>query len=80
IADGLRDACAAHAPGTGVVGGDLSVSNTLTLAVTAFGSLEGRKPVVRSGAAVGDTVAVAGELGRAGAGIWLLFAEGTSVL
>ncbi|UFS61141.1 thiamine-phosphate kinase [Subtercola endophyticus] len=73
IADGLRDACAALAPGAGVVGGDLSVSRTLTLAVTAFGDLDGRAPVVRSGARPGDVVAVAGDLGRAGAGIWLLF-------
>ncbi|MCU1481655.1 MAG: thiamine-phosphate kinase [Subtercola sp.] len=73
IADGLRDACAALAPTAGVVGGDLSVSKTLTLAVTAFGDLDGRAPVVRSGARPGDVVAVAGDLGRAGAGIWLLF-------
>ncbi|MCU1478391.1 MAG: thiamine-phosphate kinase [Subtercola sp.] len=78
IADGLRDACAALAPGTGVVGGDLSVSNTLTIAVTAFGDLDGRQPVVRSGARPGDVVAVAGDLGRAGAGIWLLFDQATS--
>lgn len=76
IADGLRDACSALAPGCGVVGGDLSVSGVLTLAVTAFGDLEGREPVLRSGARIGDTVAVAGELGLAGAGLKLLFAEG----
>jgi thiamine-monophosphate kinase len=76
IADGLRDACAAAAPGCGVVGGDLSVSGTLTLAVTAFGDLEGRPPVTRAGARPGDTLAVAGTLGRAGAGIWLLFRDG----
>ncbi|GAA0992818.1 thiamine-phosphate kinase [Subtercola frigoramans] len=76
ISDGLRDACAALSPGTGVVGGDLSVSNTLTLAVTAFGDLDGRPPVTRAGARPGDVVAVAGDLGRAGAGIWLLFDQG----
>src|SRR3954463_16477669 len=59
IADGLRDGCQALAPGCGVVGGDLSVSATLTIAVTAFGDLEGRDPVLRSGAQVGDVVAVA---------------------
>ncbi len=74
IADGLREACAKMAPGCGVVGGDLSVSQTLTIAVTAFGDLEGRAPVTRSGARVGDVVAIAGELGRAGAGLALLFA------
>ena len=75
IADGLRDACGSAAPGCGVVGGDLSVSDTLTLAVTAFGDLEGRPPVLRSGARPGDVLAVAGELGRAGAGLWLLFRD-----
>ncbi|WP_167041515.1 thiamine-phosphate kinase [Salinibacterium sp. ZJ454] len=75
ISDGLRDGCAALAPGCGVLGGDLSVSSTLTLAVTAFGDLEGRTPVLRSGAAVGDTVAVSGALGLAGRGLALLFAE-----
>lgn len=73
IADGFRDACDALAPGCGVVGGDLSVSNTLTMAVTAFGDLEGRAPVLRSGAGVGDIVAVAGALGAAASGLELLF-------
>lgn len=75
FADGLREACAAFAPGCGVVGGDLSVSDTLTIAVTAFGDLEGRAPVLRSGARPGDVVAVSGELGLAGEGIALLFAR-----
>ncbi|MCU1583779.1 MAG: thiL [Microbacteriaceae bacterium] len=76
IADGLRDACDALAPGCGVVGGDLSVSATLTIAVTAFGDLEGRSPVLRSGASIGDVVAVAGVLGEAAASLLLLFTEG----
>jgi thiamine-monophosphate kinase len=59
IADGLRDACHALAPGCGVV--------------TAFGDLGGRAPVLRSGAAVGDVVAVSGVLGQAAAGLRLLF-------
>lgn len=73
IADGFRQACAALAPGCGVVGGDLSASDTFTIAVSAFGDLEGRQPVLRSGARVGDTVAVAGELGAAAAGLAALF-------
>jgi thiamine-monophosphate kinase len=75
FADGLRDGCAAMAPGCGVVGGDLSVSSTLTIAVTAFGDLEGRAPVLRSGARIGDVVAVSGVLGAAAAGIRLLFSD-----
>ena len=78
IADGLRDACEALSPGCGVVGGDLSVSSTLTIAVTAFGDLEGRAPVLRSGAQVGDVVTVAGVLGEAAAGLRLLFERATT--
>lgn len=77
IADGLRDACEQLAPGCGVVGGDLSVSDTLTMAVTAFGDLAGRAPVTRSGARPGDVVAISGALGDAAAGLALLFLHGT---
>jgi thiamine-monophosphate kinase len=75
FADGLRDGCAAMAPGCGVVGGDLSVSDTLTIAVTAFGDLRVRPPVLRSGARVGDVVAVSGALGAASRGLRKLFDE-----
>jgi thiamine-monophosphate kinase len=73
IADGLRAACRDLAPGCRVEGGDLTVSDTLTIAVTALGALAGRAPVLRSGARVGDVVAVAGELGRAARGLRILF-------
>jgi thiamine-monophosphate kinase len=76
FADGLRDACAAMAPGCGVVGGDLSASPVFTISVTAFGDLEGRSPVLRSGARVGDTVAVAGAVGEAHTALRLLFRAG----
>ena len=76
LADGLRDACAVMAPGCGVVGGDLSVSATFTIAVTAFGDLEGRPPVRRDRARPGDVVAVSGALGRAARGLELLFRLG----
>lgn len=73
LADGFREACAALAPGCAVVGGDLTVSEVLTVAVTALGDLENRAPVTRSGAVVDDVVAVAGELGSAARGLSILF-------
>lgn len=76
IADGFRLAVDALAPGCGVVGGDLSTSSAFTLAVTAFGDLQGRAPVLRSGARVGDVLAVAGELGEAARGLGRLFRSG----
>lgn len=78
FADGLREACESLAPGCGVVGGDLSVSAVFTIAVTALGDLEGREPVLRSGARVGDVVAVSGPLGAAAEGLRLLFELGTA--
>ena len=76
FADGLREGCQAMAPGCGVVGGDLSVSSVFTIAVTAFGDLQDRAPVLRSGARVGDVVAVSGPLGLAAQGLRLLFEHG----
>ena len=74
FARGLREACDELAPGCGVVGGDLSTSSVLTIAVTALGDLEGREPILRSGAQVGDQIAVAGVLGYAAVGLAELFA------
>lgn len=73
FADGLAAACAELAPGCAVEGGDLTVSDTLTIAVTALGSLDGRAPVRRSGARVGDGMYVIGELGEAARGLDVLF-------
>ncbi|MFM6966921.1 MAG: thiamine-phosphate kinase, partial [Rhodoluna sp.] len=72
FADGLKAACVALSPGCGVVGGDLAASDQVMISVAAHGSLEGREPVLRSGAQIGDIVAVAGTLGRAAAGLALL--------
>jgi thiamine-monophosphate kinase len=58
--------------GAGVVGGDMSASPTLTVAVTALGDLRGVPPVVRSGAQPGDVVALAGRTGFAAAGYSIL--------
>ncbi|MGR2751459.1 thiamine-phosphate kinase [Agromyces arachidis] len=76
IADGLREGLAALAPGAGVVGGDLSAGPVLMISVTAFGDLEGRAPVLRSGARPGDVIAHAGTRGDAARGLALLFARG----
>ncbi|MGD9607225.1 MAG: thiamine-phosphate kinase [Leucobacter sp.] len=75
IARGLDEACRELAPGCGVVGGDLGRAPALIAAVTAMGDLEGRRPVQRSGAGIGDSVAYAGDLGLAGLGLSLLFGE-----
>ncbi|MYS82233.1 thiamine-phosphate kinase [Embleya scabrispora] len=68
--DGLRDECAVV--GAGVAGGDVVGSDTVTVAVTALGDLQGRPPVVRSGARPGDVLAVAGWLGWSAAGLAIL--------
>ncbi|BBY61717.1 thiamine-phosphate kinase [Mycolicibacterium sarraceniae] len=61
--------------GAGIVGGDLVASPQWVVSVTALGDLGGRAPVLRSGARAGSVVAVAGELGRSGAG-YLLWNKG----
>lgn len=73
LADGLRAACEALAPGCTVEGGDLTVSDTLTIAVTALGTLERRAPVLRGGARPGDVVAVTAGLGASSRGLSILF-------
>ncbi|KAB1912559.1 thiamine-phosphate kinase [Micromonospora sp. AMSO31t] len=70
LADGLG--AEAALVGASVVGGDMSASPTLTVAVTALGDLGGRPPVVRSGARPGDVVALAGRTGWAAAGYTVL--------
>jgi thiamine-monophosphate kinase len=72
LADGLRDECALV--GAVVAGGDIVRSDTLTIAVTALGDLEGRAPLTRSGARPGDQVVLIGWPGRAAAGLALLHA------
>jgi thiamine-monophosphate kinase len=66
FADGLREAC--EPLGVGVIGGDISGSREICVSVTALGETRGRTPVLRSGARVGDVVAVSGPLGAAMAG------------
>lgn len=70
----LTDGLAAEAAkvGAGVVGGDTTASPLITVAVTALGDLDGRAPVLRSGARPGDTVAIAGRIGYAAGGYAVL--------
>jgi thiamine-monophosphate kinase len=68
--DGLREECSLV--GASVVGGDLSRSDTIMVAVTALGDLAGRSPVTRAGAKPGDIVAVAGRLGWSAGGYAVL--------
>jgi thiamine-monophosphate kinase len=70
LADGLG--AEAAIVGASVVGGDMSGSPTLIIAVTALGDLAGRAPVLRSGARPGDVVALAGRIGYAAAGYTVL--------
>nr|WP_274376848.1 thiamine-phosphate kinase [Acidothermus cellulolyticus] len=67
LADGLREEAART--GAAVVGGDVVRSDTVVVAVTALGDLQGRTPVTRGGARPGDVVAVIGRLGWAEAGL-----------
>lgn len=73
MARGLAEACAPV--GAGVVGGDLSGGEALVLAVTVHGDLEGRDPVLRSGARPGDLLVHVGAPGRSLAGYELLAAD-----
>ena len=70
LADGLAQEAAKVI--VQVVGGDLVRSETITISVTALGELNNAKPILRSGARPGDTIAVAGKLGFAQAGLLML--------
>jgi thiamine-monophosphate kinase len=72
LAAGLAAEC--ERAGASVIGGDTAQAPDVRLAVTGLGDLAGRPPVLRSGAAPGDVVAVAGPLGHAAAGLALLSA------
>jgi thiamine-monophosphate kinase len=72
LAVGLAAECSRA--GASVIGGDTARAETVLLAVTGLGDLAGRPPVLRSGAAPGNVVAVAGPLGHAAAGLALLSA------
>ena len=66
LVDGMWDE--AGRIGAGIVGGDLVGCPQWVLSVTVLGDLDGRAPVLRSGAKAGSVLAVVGELGRSAAG------------
>ena len=76
VTDGLTEGLWAEAAavGAGIVGGDLVESDQLVISVMALGDLQGRAPVLLSGARAGDVIAVCGRLGRSAAGLALLSA------
>ena len=76
LVDGMWDE--AGRIGAGIVGGDLVSCPQWVLSVTVLGDLDGRTPVLRSGAEAGSVLAVVGELGRSAAGyaLWCNEIEG----
>ena len=75
FARGLQAGIDDLAPESEIVGGDLGFGPVTMIAVTAHGDLELRQPILRSGARVGDQLAVCGTLGKAAAGLDLLLHE-----
>ncbi len=69
FARGFADECAKV--GASVVGGDVTRSDTLVIAVTVLGACK-VAPVVRSGAVAGDVVALTGRQGWAAGGLAVL--------
>jgi thiamine-monophosphate kinase len=55
-----------------IAGGDLGRGRELAVTVAILGTLDGQDPVLRSGAAAGHTLALAGTVGRAAAGLAIL--------
>jgi thiamine-monophosphate kinase len=70
FAEGLAQE--SQAAGVSLLGGDVTRARDITVAVMALGSMEGRDPVLRSGARAGDVVAIHGRLGWAAAGLAVL--------
>jgi thiamine-monophosphate kinase len=70
FSQGLRAEC--ETAGVALLGGDVTRSRDISIAVTALGTLDGRAAVLRSGARCGDVVALYGRLGWAAAGLAVL--------
>ena len=59
-----------------VVGGDITANHSnMVITVTAYGEVEGKNVVYRSGAKQGDAICVTGDLGAAIAGLRILMRE-----
>jgi thiamine-monophosphate kinase len=69
LADGMAEEAALV--GASIVGGDLTRSDQLMIAVSVLGSVTG-EPVLRSGARPGDVVAITGRQGWSAAGLAVL--------
>lgn len=70
FAAGIREEC--QLAGAALLGGDTSAGAYIGIVTTVFADLEGRPPVLRSGAQPGDVVAYIGRLGMAAAGVAVL--------
>ncbi|WP_457974484.1 thiamine-phosphate kinase [Arthrobacter sp. D1-17] len=76
LADGLAAAIGKLGAGScSVAGGDLGRGGELSITAAVLGTLAGGQPVLRSGAAAGETLAIAGNAGCAAAGLALLESE-----
>jgi thiamine-monophosphate kinase len=76
IAMGLN--AGAREYGAFVVGGDTNEASDLIISVSLFGTAEKSKLMLRSGAKVGDVLAVTGLFGKTSAGLRLLLAGGVA--
>lgn len=70
FARGLRDDQDAY--GVGLLGGDMSSSEQLSISITAFGYVPTGRLIRRKGARAGDAVFVTGTIGDSGGGLALL--------
>lgn len=70
FADGLL--AEASIVGASIVGGDTVEADSIVVSVTALGDMGDHAPLTRAGASPGDTVCIAGHLGRAAAGLAVL--------
>ncbi len=66
--------------GAAITGGDITSADSVMLAITALGHMNGREPITRAGARAGDVVAISGPVGRSAAGLAVLHGAGPDEL